>query len=169
MDDFLNGLGIAVGVFVGVVAGVFVTLLVQLINEKRRERHLLQSLRFELGMNIKKIDQWLAEIVNYRNAVNANAMQAYFGYFDLSRYVSVIANQLFVSGLLYKHLSDDEIGKLQVIAWELSLPWENSLNNQVAQNRASFVQPKAAQDVNYWERKFKDHKATLQALLSKLG
>lgn len=169
MDDFLNGLGIAVGVFVGVVAGTIVTLSVQWINEKRHDRQLLQNLRLELQFDIKKIDQWLAEMVAYRNAVNANSMQTYLGYFDLSRFVYVTANAMFLAGLLYKYLSDDDIGKLQAITSEFSAYGENYLNNQIAQNRLSFVQAKAAQDVNFWERKFKEHRATLEQILKKIG
>lgn len=168
MDEFLKGVGICVGVFIGVVAGTLVTLLIQWANEKRLECQLLQRLKFELRLNIRKIDQWLAEMVSYRNAVNANGMQTYFGYFDLSRYVSVMANTMFVSGLIYKYLSDDEIGKLQVITGEFSPGWEAMLNSQVAQNKATFLQTKAAQDVNFWERKFKEHKATLEGMLKKI-
>ena len=168
MEDFFKGFGIVVGVCVGVVSGALVNLAVQWINEKRLERRLISNLKFELRFDIKKIDQWLSEVTRYRNAVNSNTMGSYFGYFDLSRFISITANAVFASGLLYRHLADDDIGKLQVITGELSPNWESFINNQIVQNRANFVQAAAAQNVDFWERKFQDHRATLEAILSRL-
>lgn len=169
MSELLEGFGIVLGVVAGVVAGTIVAMAVQWVNQKRVERQAVQNLEFGLSLNIDEIDEWLDELAKYRNAVNANALQAYFGYFDLSRFVYVTANQLFISGLLYKYLGRDDIGKLQVITREFSVYGENYLNNQIAQNRANFVQAKAAQDVDFWERKFKEHRAALQGILSKLA
>jgi hypothetical protein len=76
---------------------------------------------------------------------------------------------MFISGLLYKNLSHEDIGKLQVIFGEFSANGENYLSNQIAQNRANFNKPKAVADVNFWEKKFKEHKKTLEDILKKLG
>lgn len=174
MNYFLQGFG----VFLGVVAGVVITLITQRINEKLKESQKMKNLKFEFQLNIKKIDKWLEEIGTYRNAVNGDALNNYFGYFDLSRFVSVTTNDMFSSGLLYKYLDHDDIGKLQVIYSEFSQPWENILNNQVMQNKTKATEDLAAwprlkagvvTNVNFWEDKFKEHKKTLQDILKKLA
>ena len=171
MNYFLQGFG----VFLGVLAGAAITLLTQWINEKRTESQKLKNLRFEFEFNIKKIETWLEEVVKYRNAVNGDALDTYFGYFDLSRFITITANDMFFSGLLYKLLDHDAIGKLQVIYSEFSLPWENMLNAQITQNKNTAkdvdnwpkFKSKVVVDVNFWENKFKEHKKTLENILTK--
>lgn len=164
MNYLLQGFG----VFLGVLAGTAVTLLTQWIIQRRRESQKLKNLKFEFELNIKKIDRWLKEITAYRNAVNGDTLHMYAGYFDLSRFVSVTANDMFLTGLLYRYLDHDDIGNLQVLFSEFSLYGENYLNNQIAQNKANFNKAKAVQDVNFWEKKFEDHKKTLEQILKKL-
>lgn len=173
MNYFLQGFG----VFLGVIAGVAITLITQWINEKRKESQKVKNLKFEVELNIKKINKWLEEITTYRNAVNGDALNNYFGYFDLSRFVSVTANDMFWSGLLYKYLDHDTIGKLQVIYSEFSPAWEDILNKQVNQNKMKakdlsawpLVKSEVVSDVNFWEKKFKEHKATLEETLRKFA
>lgn len=164
MNYLLQGFG----VFLGVLAGTAVTLLTQWIIQRRREGQKLKNLKFEFELNIKKIDRWLKEITAYRNAVNGDTLHMYAGYFDLSRFVSVTANDMFLTGLLYRYLDHDDIGNLQVLFSEFSLYGENYLNNQIALNKANFNKAKAVQDVNFWEKKFEDHKKTLEQILKKL-
>ncbi|HUU41155.1 MAG TPA: hypothetical protein VMW42_09450, partial [Desulfatiglandales bacterium] len=157
MNYFLQGFG----VFLGVIAGVAITLITQWINEKRKESQKVKNLKFEFELNIKKINKCLEEITTYRNALNGDALNNYFGYFDLSRFVSVTANDMFWSGLLYKYLDHDTIGKLQVIYSEFSLAWEDILNKQVNQNKMKAndlsawprVKSEVVSDVNFWEKK----------------
>jgi hypothetical protein len=164
MDFVLQGFG----VFLGVLAGTAVTLLTQWILQKRSEAQTLKNLQFETELNIKKIDSWLEEITRYRNAVNGDALATYYGYFDLSRFIYPTANAMFLSGLLYKYLDHDGIGKLQVITAEFSSFGENYLNNQITQNKANFIKTKAVQEVDFWEKRFKDHRKSLEEILGKL-
>ena len=110
MNYFLQGFG----VFLGVLAGTAVTLLAQLVTNRRSQTKKLKNLKFELELNMKKIDRWLEELTKYRNAVNGDALNFYFGYFDLSRAVFITTSDMFLSGLLYKYLNHDDIGKVQV-------------------------------------------------------
>ena|SRR2546428_20644 len=164
MNYILQGFG----VFLGVLAGTAVTLLTQWVLQRRAETQQLKNLEFEFELNIKKIESWLEEMTRYRNAVNGDALATYYGYFDLSRFVYPTANHMFLSGLLYKYLDHDDIGKLLVITSEFSLFGENYLNNQITQHKANFVKAKAVQDVDFWERKFKDHRKSLEEILKKL-
>ncbi len=168
MDDFLQGFGIVVGVFVGVVGGTGVALLTAWVNQRRNEGQQVKNLKFELGLNIEKIGVWLDEIAKYRNAVNAQALNTYYGYFDLRRFLMVTAQSMLLSGLLYKHLDYDDIGKLQVISSELSDVGETLINREIDEARANFVQADAAEKVNFWELKFNQHRATLQQIADKL-
>jgi hypothetical protein len=174
MNYFLQGFG----VFLGVIAGVAITLLTQWINEKVRESRKVNNLEFELQLNIKKIDKWLEEIVKYRNAVNGDTLNTYFAYFDLSRFVTVTANDMFLSGLLYKYLDYETLEKLQVVFSEFTLTWETFLNNDLTQNRNKAIQEptswptfkrKVLFNVDFWDNKFKEHKKTLGDILKKLA
>ncbi|MCP4365304.1 MAG: hypothetical protein GY800_08420 [Planctomycetes bacterium] len=164
MNYFLLGLS----VFLGVIAGTAVTIATQMFFQWKSEKHKLSNLKFEFMLNIKKIDGFLNELTKYRNAVNGDSLNMYFGYFDLSRVVSVIANDMFSSGLMYRYLTHEDIGKVQVVFSELSLNGENYINNQITQSKAQFDKQKAVGDVDFWEKKFKDHKKTFQEILSKL-
>lgn len=177
--DYLAYVSQGFGVFLGVLAGVAITLLVQWIQQKRNENQQAKNLKFELEFNIRKIDQWLEESARYRDALNGDSLQNYFGYFDFSRLISVTTNSLQQSGLLYKRLDHESIGRLQVIFSEFSVQGERYINNQIDQNKTLFLQavkdgnwinskPIVKQNVDYWEKKFQDHKATLQQIVSDL-
>ena len=168
MDEFLNGLGIAAGVFVGVVGGTAVTLGVGWFNQKRGERQKLANLKFELALDIKKLDTWLTYVIDWRNAVNANAPARIVQYFDLSRMVFISANDMWASGLLYAYLDHDDMGTLQTLAGDFTLNTENYLNNQITQQQLQFNQQQPVAQIDFWENKFKAHRKTLQAILAKL-
>ena len=174
MNYFLQGFG----VFLGVIAGVAVLILTGWINEKAKESQKVKNLKFEFELNIKKIDKWLEEINKYRNAVNGDSLGNYFGYFNLSRFVTNTANDMFFKGLLYKYLDYNDIGKLQVIYSEFTLQGENFLNNQIKQNQNQALQQpmswptlksKVVFEVNFWDSKFQEHKKTLEDILKKLA
>ncbi len=174
MNYFLQGFG----VFLGVIAAVAITILTQWVNDRIRESKKVKNLKFEFQLNIKKIDKWLEEINKYRNAVNSDTLNSYFGYFDLSRFVTVTANDMFLSGLLYKYLDHEAIEKLQGIFSEFTFPWENILNNDITQNRNKAIQEPTSWPafksqvtfkVNFWDNKFKEHKKALEDILKKLA
>ena len=164
MNYFLQGFG----VFLGVIAGVVVTLIAQTILDKRRNKKNAQNLLFEFELDIKKIDLWLEEIERYRNAVNSETMSQYFGYFDLSKFVAVTANNMFTSGLLYDYLSHYHISTLQEITSYFSLNGEKYINDQIEFNRNSFDKARTIGDVNYHEGKFKSSKKLLHEIMDAL-
>lgn len=172
---FFQGLG----VFLGVLAGTAVTLLSAWMLQRRSENQRAQNLRFELELNVGKIDTWLEELTRLRHAVNGDALDSYFGYFDLSRIISVTANSMLQTGLLYKHLTHDQIGSLQEMFSEFSWFGEKYVNDQVQGYKQTFLQgkfqpvanswiigekAKAVQQINFWEQKWKDHRTSLLAI-----
>lgn len=164
MTYFLQGFG----VFLGVIAGIAINIGVQRYLAWRDQKQKVENLKFELDFNTRKLDGFLQELVKYRNAVNAESMNTYFTYFDLSRIISATAYNMLYSGLLYKYLSYEAIAQLQAILSGLSVQNENFMNQQILQNKLNFQKQKAAADVDYWEHTFKDYKKTLEEIKAKL-
>jgi hypothetical protein len=180
MSYFFQGLG----VFLGVLAGTFVTILVHLYFQRRAETQQTRNLKFELDLNMRKIDAWLEELARCRNAVNGDSLHAYFGYFDLSKSVSITASEMLQSGLLYKKLSHEQIGQLQVVFSDLSFKGEQFMNAWLDQIKQEFARcktenqidqwsncykPEAVRYVDYWEGKFRSHQRTLRDIVNTLG
>jgi len=176
---FATGLGQVVGVFLGVVAGVCITLAVEYVRGRRVRKQELANLKFELDVNIAKIDVWLEEVSKWRNAINADNLLQYFGYFNLSSAISVTTNSLFIAGKLYNALSYDHIARLQEVFKDLSSFGEQYLNNQILQKKQLLTQlmnaghhaewqrtlkPQCAQEVEFWETKLKLHRDALSAV-----
>ncbi|HWR57242.1 MAG TPA: hypothetical protein VN328_00015, partial [Thermodesulfovibrionales bacterium] len=163
-------------------AGVLVNYFSDWAIKKKGEAQQVKNLKFEIQLDIEKVDKWLEEIVLYRNATNGDTLDQYFGYFDFSRFIYVTANSMFISGLLYKYLDHEKIGLLQVITSEFSVNGEKFINDQLAQNRQKFIDSKnemksplatwtskeksgVVKNIDFWEKKFKEHKASLQRIL----
>ncbi len=163
MDYLLQGFG----VFLGVIAGTAVTFLTQLCISRAQDNQKIENLKFEIKLNIKKLDVWLEELSRYRNTVIGDSAFSFDGYFDLSRIVSVTWNDLFFLGKLYKRMKDEEIEKLQVLFSDLSFNWETLLNQQIATNKLTPNKQHAIASIGLWEQKFKEHRKTLQNLSNK--
>jgi hypothetical protein len=160
----LNGISILFG-FIG---GTAINAITQLILERKKNNKQLKNLRFEVDLNIKKIDVWFKELNKYRNAVNSETMYLYFSYFDFSRFITVTADNMFREGTLYNYLNHEDISNLQIIFSEFSLGWENIINDEVKHYRDEFDKVKATASVNFWEEKLGHHKETLQGILATL-
>ncbi|MBU4495528.1 MAG: hypothetical protein KJ874_09535 [Acidobacteria bacterium] len=188
LTHFATGLGQVVGVFLGVVAGVCITFAAEYVRNKRTRKQELANLRFELDINIAKIDAWLKEVTKWRNAINADNLLQYFGHFNLSSAISATTNSLFIAGKLYNALTNDHIAKLQEVFKDLSVFGEQYLNNQIQQKKQLLSQmnnaghetewqrtlkPQCAQDVDFWETKLKSHQDSLlvvkEAIDKKIG
>lgn len=171
------------GVFLGILAGTAVTILVQKWERFLQKGQAISNLQFEIDLNIKKLEGWLQELVKYRNALNTESLNDYFGYFKLSSAVGVIAFQLHQSGLIYEYLSHEQIGQLQEVFNDLSHNGETFLNNQIFQRKQELgiardlghftlwqqdVKPKIGREIDYWEEKFKTHITTLRAISAAL-
>ena len=179
MTYFLHGFG----VFLGVLAGTGVTILAQWFLAWRAKTQQTKNLKFELELNVAKLDTWLADLEKYRDAVNGDALHNWPGYFDLGKFVSVTANAMFGSGLLYEVLGKDDIAALQELFHELSPAGEQYMNRRLgdyqriftnyrAQNNISeWVQlhkPDAVYQADFWEKKFCGHREKLQEIIEKL-
>ena len=168
VGDFLNGAGIVVGVAAGALAGTGATLLLQAVNTRRLEHRRVADLRFEIEFNIKKVKSWLAMLGDYRSAVSTNTPSMFAGYFDLTRLLFAAANDMLASGLLYRHLTHDDIGSLMMLGSQVNLYFENQLNGEIQAQKQNFNQVFAAERISFWETLFQGHQKILQGVLSSL-
>lgn len=161
---FLHGFG----VFLGVIAGVVVTLIVQWYTRLKQEAQVVENFKFELKLNIKKIDVFLGYLTNYRNKANSDSLDLFFRYFDLSRTIWLTTNYVFRSGLLYRCLEHLDIEKLQETMWGFSRGSENHINDQLTWNKLHFNKRKTNQDIDFWEKEFKRYRQSLQNIAKKV-
>ena len=179
MDILPQIVGSAIGASLGVVAGTFITIFATNWRQRRTEDEQIANLCFELRLNLKKIDAWIVELSRYRNAVNGDSLQRWFGYFDLTKTVSSASVAAMSSGLLYKKLSYEDIENLQFALWDLSASTERYMNDQFAAVRTEFselwrsndttrwmttAKPKAIQLADFWEARLAGHREKLQKL-----
>ncbi len=76
-SEIMYGVSIFIGILVGTIVNAATHYLVKWRNSKQDIKHL----KFELQMNIKKMDKFLEEIIEYRNSVNSETMDLYCGYY----------------------------------------------------------------------------------------
>ncbi|MFZ1752325.1 MAG: hypothetical protein WBO46_10435 [Caldilineaceae bacterium] len=173
IEPALYGLGI----FLGVLAGTTVNLLVQWLQEKRAEKQKVRNLLFELNLNIKKLNDWSNELGKYRNSVNGESLATYYGYFDLSRIITITVDTMFRTGLLYKYLSYEDIGKLQSFFSLYLNSFEPRINSQIKEYKDTVGQSdqwplglkaKIVQEIDVWEMRFESDKSALEDICSKL-
>jgi hypothetical protein len=150
---FFSGLGQFTGIFLGVIAGTAVTIVANSWSKRSNEKTQISNLRFELDLNRKKTIDWLKEVKRYRDSVNGDAIQNYWGFFKFSSAIGVTMFQMHQSGLLYQYLTHDEIGQLQEMFNDYSSTGEQYFNNQITQNRQLFVNTSA--QIGYWQKEIK--------------
>jgi len=160
------------GVFAGIIAGVVIHLGIDAIRNCRFKKKAKNNLKFEIDFNISKIDSFFKELEKYRNKVNGDSLYNYFGYFPLSKVIITTMIQVFLDRSIYEYLSHENIGKLQNFLSDFSSGSEQYINNQIRWNRENFnksgVKQLAIEDIDFWEKRFKDSKQDLQAVKEKL-
>ena len=160
------------GVLSGIVAGVIINLVVVLLIKRYSQKQSINNLKFEIEYNIKKINEFLEELNNYRNKNNADNLNKYFGYFSLSKVILTTARQMFNNGEIYKFLDHDFVEKLQNFSIDFSLGTENFMNSQIKYNQSHYNTPGTKQivsdQITFWEKKFKENKENLEEVKNKL-
>jgi len=164
------------GVLAGIVAGVAINIIINWVTIKNINKDWRNNLKFEINYNIKKLESFIEEVVKYRNKVNGDSLDSYFGYFPLSKVLISTSNQIFNNGLVYRFLKDDDIKQLQDFLSEFNLYGENYINNQIKYNKELFknidlrseIKRKIISDIDFWEEKFKAYKKFLIELIKKI-
>ena len=163
------------GVLAGVVSGVVINLIINWIFIKNKNKNWKNNLKFEINYNIKKLESFTEEIVKYRNKVNGDSLDSYFGYFSLSKVLVSTINQIFDNGLVYRFFKDEDVKQLQDFLSEFTYG-EKYINDQTNYNKELFkninlrqdVKRMIIEDIDFWEEKFKYYKKFLNELLKKL-
>jgi uncharacterized membrane-anchored protein YhcB (DUF1043 family) len=68
------------GVLSSIVAGIIINLVIASIIKKNSQRQSINNLKFEIEYNIKKINEFLEDLNNYRNENNADNIKDIFLY-----------------------------------------------------------------------------------------
>jgi len=165
-------------VFFGVAAGLIVGLLVHLLVtwyiNFNRERNAVKYFKYEIDVNVKKINSFIKELENYKIKVLADSLDSYYGYFYLGEIIPTTINQFFLSGLIYKKFNYEEIEELQKFIKDFSLNTEQYINGQVKNNIQDFnnkipgVKQRAERQIKFWEYKFNDHIKKINVIKDKL-
>lgn len=167
MQYFLQGLGVAVGL----IGGIIVWIIYHLWARSRGEKILLRNVAFEFRMNIKQIDTLLDELNKCRTAVGAQTLRTYLGYFDLSRCNWIATSGMFSSGLIYKHFKEGDIDKLLGMFPALRVEMSDYMNRTIRDYKeatAPRIAERVISNIDFWEKKFKDHKKELEEMMKKL-
>lgn len=159
-------------VLTGILSGTAINILVEKVSKRNIEKQLVENLIFEVNYNTKKMDTFLEEMNRYKDAVNGDYVQRYFGYFDLSKILNNIAYNMLGTGLLYKYLKHDDVELLLNFLYEFSLNGQNYINNRITWIKSNIskedVKQNALQDILFWENKFRANKKMLQQIESNL-
>lgn len=180
IPNYITGLGSFTGTILGVIAGVAITYTVQHIGEKNKTKQLISNFKKELNINKSMIENWLTELTTYRNSVNGDSLANYYGYYQLSSFLGVVANQIHASGVIYTVLSEEEFKNIQIVYNELTLASEQFLNNEINNFKIQFKtiehkewvknnKPAVVDHINFWEKKFKEHIQTINKTVEKLN
>ncbi|MCB1720597.1 MAG: hypothetical protein H6860_06505 [Rhodospirillales bacterium] len=184
IPNYIQGIGSFSGTFLGVVAGVVVTYAVQNIKEIRDSKQRVKNFVLELELNEEKIKDWLDQITNYRNSVNGDCLDTFHDYFKLSSFLYAAADKLYLTGELYSLLSNEQMKQIQPIYSEMSVGWEQALNNDITNKKNVFIElknnddmdtwhthvkPEIINHVNFLEEKFKGHLNIIKAVKASLA
>jgi len=162
MSSFLQGFWI----FSGIVAGIIVKLVAAWYIQRNKDKKKLSNFCFEFALNEKKITKWQEDIKKLRDAINADDIGTFFGYFDFDKFVTVTSWDMFKSGMIYSYLDHNEIEKLQFVASTFSAG--RFLNDQVTELKANYDKTRAVSMVNFWENKLKQEKESLTTIRERL-
>jgi hypothetical protein len=127
------------GAALGVVAGTLIQYLFTLLLQKQSRTRQKNALMKELFYNRSLFDELADEGKKLRNAVNANVLHTYFGYFSFSRGIFAQANTCANNGVLYDMFTVEDIRHAQHIVSLLSTGNENWVNGEINRWRTLFT------------------------------
>lgn len=165
INSFIQGFGI----FFGVIAGTAVTICSQWLMNKRVEKQKIKNIAIELTFMQQQIKSWLSSFSLYRNAINGDALETWAEYIDVSKVLKTSLIESFTSGLIYKHLDNSLAADIQLALTDLSIAMEQVINKKISEQRMNFDKKKAIVDLNFFEKKLKQHEKAVTKALQCLG
>lgn len=175
MQYFVQGLGVAVGVVIGTIVGTIINLALFKYGAYTLKKQRVKNLEFEFRFNIRKIDDFINELVKYRNAVNGDNLNKYYGYFNLAAVIYPTMNAMYNDGSLYDYVDYEDIVKLQQFVAHYSLTFQERLNYQInwakrkqKQSGEQYTKAEIVSDIDFWDNIFDEDKNSLNTILKKL-
>jgi hypothetical protein len=164
----MNFWNVFFGVFSGIIAGVFINLIINWIREYSYKKKIKRNLKFEFDFNIKKIDSFLEELNKYQNMTNADNLNNYFGFFNLSKIISITLIQSFNQGLIYKFFNHEDIAFLQNFLSDFSLGTEKYMNDKIEWTKKNHslqeIKKLVNDDITFWEKKFNENRKMIEEI-----
>ncbi len=167
--EILNYFFQGFGIFLGVVAGTAVTICSQWLISKRAEKQKIQNIKIELTFMQRQIKIWLTSLSQYRNAINGDALDTWADYIDVSKILRTSLIESFATGLVYKRLDDSLAADIQLALTDFSIGMEQVINQKISEQRMNFDKKKAIIDLNFFEKKLKQHEKSVINALKCLG
>lgn len=158
------------GVFSGIIAGVAIYLIIGQINRCILKRNAIANLKFEIEYNIKHIDFLLKELQKFRNKVNADSIESYYGTFPLSKIIMTQVAQMFLDRSIYKYLKHEDIGKLQTFSKYFTIEGERTISEFIKYYKANYkpeMKKQISKDIEDFEKILEVSKVDLQSIQEK--
>ena len=172
MENFMKGLGNFVGFVIGIFFGALVTILVSEIRTLINKRQRLKNLKFELDFNIQKMDEFLKELSEFREASDKNRLDEYDGYFTLSRVIYPTAQAMYYDGSLYKYCGHDDIIDLLRFFDVYTQRTQGFFNQRIRESIKRYKEkPKkdTFQWLDEWDDTFTNDRKALRRIVKKLN
>ncbi len=136
-------------IFIGIIVGIIVNFVTQKLINLRNERNILKNFKFEIKFNIKKINKYLEYLNEFKDLINGDSLEKFAKYFDLTKTVMSTTNYMLYNGLLYKYLSDNNVGIILVFISQFGNPfWEDLINKQISIHINNFKTGKSREEIN---------------------
>lgn len=161
------------GVFLGIIAGLAVNLLINAINNYRTEKKMMESLKYEIGFNIERIDEFIKWVKMLNEYAGKDELSDYRYTFNFSKILNTTLKYMFQNRSIYKLVDKETIGKLQNFYSDFQPYVEKKINDAVAEFRKRSDDPKVKKEVDefvndYIILGFKAAKDNLYAIKDKL-
>lgn len=166
MDTFIAN---AAGAFVGVIAGTFIQFFCQKLLDRSQRGKLLAILRREMQYNLYILDVHIQEVQSFRNAINANNIQDYYGYIKSTDLIYSSPIELLKSGILYEMFDKDHILLFQKLLQSGTPATEQWINSNIESRKKDFRQDESSRFANFLEGRFREHKKDIETIIKALG
>jgi hypothetical protein len=168
MDFWATFLGAAFGV----VAGTLVQFFTQSLFNRSTEKEQRSGLKKEMQANLALVSDLKAQAAVFRNAINGDSLNKYFGYFTFERGLFSQTTALLNSGKLYKWFSIEDLRKLQLISTKLNVAASSFINQNIVQRRDKAIagegydKSEAVQFANYIDGELRETETLLNQFIA---
>ena len=158
-----------VGAFLGVLSGLIVNLITTSIHERSIDKQQIKNAIFELEYIRGKMNDWAKSVKKIKQHISSDSMDDYYTYFDLSKCPNPSVNSIFQSGLLYKHITHEQMAQLFRVFSTINENFEGFFNSRIKFHKEHLDKQAATKDANYWEDMFEEHAKHIGDIIQSLS